>query len=446
MKQLVFSYNDSLISAQDLLQVTPQLKKEINQMNQAAHLQYDDHRASINLPFDTKMIAQVKTLITQKKKLHPRYMIVVGIGGSNLGTIAVQEAVLGKLYNNVTPGIQVLYADTVDSDLMNTFCMMIESALKKGENILINGISKSGHTTETTANFEILLHLLQRLNKEYAQQVVITSDSSSEFYALAQKENFDVLEIPKNIGGRYSVFSPVGLFPLGILGIDIDELIHGVQVMRERCLSPTVNENPAALGAAMIYLHKMKGQTIHDLFLFSPDLESVGRWYRQLMGESIGKEYTIKNKQVFEGITPTYSIGSTDLHSMAQLYLGGPFDKFTTFVRVEHNNSEVKIPNLPEYSHLVSGIQGKSLEEIMHAILDGVQAAFRKGKRPFVEVTLPDKSACSIGQFLQYKMMEIMYLGFLFKINPFDQPNVELYKQETRLILDRKKNQGKKVK
>lgn len=82
----------------------------------------------------------------------------------------------------------------------------------------------------------------------------------------------------------------------------------------------------------------------------------------------------------------------------------------------------------------------------MHAILDGVQAAFRKGKRPFVEVTLPDKSACSIGQFLQYKMMEIMYLGFLFKINPFDQPNVELYKQETRLILDRKKNQGKKVK
>ena len=155
-------------------------------------------------------------------------------------------------------------------------------------------------------------------------------------------------------------------------------------------------------------------------------------WYRQLMGESLGKQFDRGGREVFSGITPLVSIGSTDLHSMAQLYLGGPFDKYTSFVEVEKINSRFK---LTEDLGLVEGICGKELQEIMKAILEGVKIAYRKAERPYSETVLPDKSEASIGQFLQYKMLEVMYLGSLFNVNPFDQPSVESYKAETRKIL-----------
>jgi len=158
------------------------------------------------------------------------------------------------------------------------------------------------------------------------------------------------------------------------------------------------------------------------------------------MGESIGKEHDRNNKQIFEGITPTVSIGTTDLHSMAQLYLGGPFDKFTAFVKIQKNREFIKIPNQPEYSKLVKGIQSKPLNEIMDAIFIGVKRAYENNKRPFIEIILPDKSPNSIGQLIQFKEMEIIYLGYLLNVNPFDQPNVESYKKETKKILENKKN------
>jgi glucose-6-phosphate isomerase len=174
------------------------------------------------------------------------------------------------------------------------------------------------------------------------------------------------------------------------------------------------------------------------LFLFANDLESLGKWCRQLMAESLGKEFNRKGKTANVGITPDVSIGSTDLHSMAQLYLGGPHDKFTVFLSVENSNSHISVPRLKGYSNLVYGIQGKSLESIMGAIFEGTKGAFRKGKRPFMEIKLPGKSEYALGQFLQFKMIETIYLGFLLGVNPFDQPNVESYKEETRRILRKK--------
>ena len=436
MNDMVFLTENSLISDDQIAESAHRLRSEIEQMNAATQRQYDDDRASINLVDDTEMVANVKALIAEKKKLHPKYVVVVGIGGSNLGTIAVQEAVFGKLYNQLNPEIRVLYADTVDSDLIADIVSIIEPVLKRGETVLINGVSKSGGTTETVANFEVLVDVVRKYEEDYQHYVVVTTDKNSKFWDLAMEKGFAMLEIPKKVGGRYSVFSAVGLFPLGLLGVNIDALMTGARTMRDRCLGFDINENPAALSAALIYQHSKEGRNIHDLFLFSSDLESIGRWYRQLMGESIGKEFNREQKQVFSGITPTVSIGSTDLHSMAQLYLGGPYDKFTTFVSVAQNKTDVQIPEYPGYDQLVEGIQKKPLKAVMDAIFHGVQAAFVKGKRPFVELVLPDKSAFSIGQFLQFKMIEMMYLGFLIGVNPFDQPNVESYKVETRKILE----------
>ena len=242
-----------------------------------------------------------------------------------------------------------------------------------------------------------------------------------------------MLHVPKKVGGRYSVFSNVGLFPLGFLGINIKELRNGAGRAKRDCLKP-FQKNPAMLSAALIFHHNKKGMNIFDTFVFDTELESIGKWYRQLMGESIGKENDREGKKINAGITPTVSIGSTDLHSMAQLYLGGPPDRYTSFITVPPNN-KVSIPKWKEYNTLVENIQGRKLNEIMDAIINGVKTAYKSGKRPFSEISMESKSEKEMGYLLQFKMMEMMFLAALLNVNAFDQPAVEEYKKETRRIL-----------
>lgn len=438
MKQLEFHFDHSLISEEQRKQCSDQILEEIKKIKLATEKEYEDDQASVNLPVDSDALQCVLNLVKEKNRLNPRYVVVVGIGGSNLGTLAVFDAILGKKHNLKTNERKMLFADTVDSDLIYDIVEIIEPVLKNDENIILNVVSKSGSTTETIANFEVLLHVLEKYSSNPKELVVVTTDYHSNLWHLAQEKQYSVLEIPKKVGGRYSVFSPVGLFPLAMIGVDIARLLDGAKEMRSLCLQDDVNENPAAVAAACSYLQFKDDKNIHDLFLFSDDLESIGKWYRQLLAESVGKEHDLSNNQVFTGITPTYSIGSTDLHSVAQLYLGGPFDKVTTFVRVKDNKHAVILSDYDEYDRLVNGIQERPMQEIMAAIYQGVKTAFVKGNRPFMEIVLPDKSEESIGQFLQFKMMETMILGGLLKINPFDQPNVESYKKETRKILERK--------
>jgi glucose-6-phosphate isomerase len=427
MTGIKFSWKDSLVSKSEINKLERKLQPEIEDMQEAELKEYNDLRASINLPEDLGNLKIVKSVVRDCLKLKPDYLVVVGIGGSNLGTIAVQEAVLGELYNQLDSQLKVLYIDTVDSDSLSDVLRIIEPALKKGKKVVVNGISKSGRTTETIANFEIVVGLLRKYIKDYEKYVVVTSDKFSPFWDLALDKSFNVLEIPKRVGGRYSVFSSVGLFPLGMLGVNLERLLRGAKDMKKICLHTDIRKNPAALSAAIQYKNHKKGKKISNMFLFSNDLESIGKWERQLMGESIGKKG--------RGITPTFAIGSTDLHSLVQLYLGGPNDKIHSFISVKKNNTNLAVPNLSEYSELVDDIQKKPLSEIMDAILSGVRASFRKGKRPFIDVELPNKKAFTIGALLQYKMMEMMYLGYLLNVNPFNQPDVEGYKKITRGLL-----------
>jgi len=439
MENLKLFYEDALIPKDKILKTAEELRPEIEKVRNVISKGYVDDRASVNLPDDEEMLNTVKSTVEDKLSLEPKYLIVIGIGGSNLGTIAVQEAVLGKLYNLLDPPIRVLYADTVDSDLIGSIIGIMKPALKGNGNILLNVVSKSGITTETIANFRILIDLLRKYKREYKDYVVATCDRDSELWNLAVKEGFTALEIPRKVGGRYSVFSPAGLFPLGLLGIHIEDLLKGAKNMREACIEMELERNPAAIVASIQFIHYKEGKNISDLFLFSSDLESLGKWCRQLMAESLGKEIDRNGRRVNVGITPTVSVGSTDLHSIAQLYLGGPYDKFTTFISIRDSRLHLHVPKMDGYSDLVPGIDGKSLGEILNAIFEGTKEAFRKDKRPFIEVSLPDKSERSIGQFMQLKMIETMYLGHLLNVNPFDQPDVEKYKRETRRILAGKK-------
>lgn len=387
---------------------------------------YQVPHSLIRLPFDEDLMGRIESLIAKKKELDPQLVVVVGIGGSNLGTQAVYQALADPCQ------MPLYFADTVDSQMMAGLLACVTGVINHGKKVLIVGISKSGRTTETIANFECFLALLIKLDPQsYHEQVVVISDEDSPFWKLARDKKFDLLAIPAHVGGRFSVFSAVGLFPLGMIGIDIKQLCEGAREATNACLD-NCGTNPAALFAAVLAAQFAKGIHIHDLFLFNGCLESLGKWQRQLIGESLGKPTA---QGVPLGITPTVSMGSTDLHSVGQLYLGGPNDRVTTFVWIEKDDERVMVPVMPEFNLLVSHIQNKSLHTIMSALFEGTQKAYVNARRPFMTIRIPEKNAFYIGQFLQMQMIATIYLGALMDVNSFDQPQVELYKQTTREIL-----------
>jgi glucose-6-phosphate isomerase len=431
MDGLTFENKHGLVRSSDFEKTKRKLSLEITKIKESIQKKENGYDA-INLPFDTKKFDKILELIKSKQALKVEAIIVIGIGGSNLGAIAVHEAINGKVYNQKEK-TKILFADTTDADTIYEIKLVMEHILKSEKNVILNLISKSGNTTESIANFEVLLEALKKHRKDYQKYVVVTTDKGSNLEQLAVKEQFEILNIPETTGGRYSVFSPAGLFPLGMIGIDIKKLLKGARSVTDKCTSKDIQKNPSAQSAIDLFCNHREGKSIHDLFIFSNDFESLGKWYRQLLAESLGKKYTRSGIKVNEGITPTVSIGSTDLHSMAQLYLGGPEDKFTTFIKVLPRQKE-KIPKFKEYESLVGGIQGKKLSEIMDAIFSGTKLAYIKGKKPFNQITL-EKNEYSLGQYMQYEMIKIIMLGHLLNLNSFDQPAVEEYKEETRKIL-----------
>lgn len=357
---------------------------------------YDFDESSINLPFDDELEKRVREAVQAKRTNSLKYIVVIGIGGSNLGTRAIYEAIRGAT-TEVFP--RILFADTVSSTLFSNIVALLQ-ATKSREEFCINVISKSGTTTETIALFEALMSRLG----DVSDRIVATTDEGSRLWNTAKEKNIAALAIPAKVGGRYSVLSAVGLFPLALAGIDTEKL-------REGARSSVVGNKNAIVSAALIFRHMQNKISILNEFYFAPELESMGKWYRQLVGESLGKRHDM-------GITPIVSIGSTDLHSMAQLYFGGPRDKFTNLVRVESE-----------------GTTGNFLKHIMDAIYGGARAAYLKNQLPFTETTLPEISEYYLGMYLQFKMLEVMYLAKLMNVNAFDQPAVEDYKEETRKLL-----------
>jgi glucose-6-phosphate isomerase len=225
---------------------------------------------------------------------------------------------------------------------------------------------------------------------------------------------------------------------LSACGFKIDDLLNGAKKMRSACLNKNILNNPAARSASVIFENYKKGKNIHDTFVFKPELESLAKWHRQLLGESTGKEKDLNNKIVRVGIIPTVSVGTSDLHSVGQLYIGGPKNRFTSFISVSEINKNYCVPKngfFYEFSQIVSK---KSADEILFSILRGVQNTYAKKHLSFIDMVLPKLSLEYIGQFMQFKMLEIMYLAKLLNINAFDQPAVEDYKKEVREILNRK--------
>lgn len=373
--------------------------------------------------FDATMLKQVQTVVAEKRARDISATIVIGIGGSNLGTMAIQSLVY--------PDAPIYFVDSLDTDYTYRVIEKAEQLLRTGKHILLNVISKSGTTTETIANFQLFYTLLCRYEHAYADQfVVVTTDKDTVLWQRAQDKAWSVLEIPAAIGGRYSVFTAVGLFPLAMLDLDIVACLQGAHDMYTHLIHDATNQ--ALQSAHWIYAYMRKGYAVHNLFLFGNDMYNLGKWWQQLMGESLGKAVHLDGSPVTYSSVPMVSIGTTDLHAVGQQFLAAVVPVMTTFVTCANSKHTLDLPENKLFDTLVPHMQKKSLHQIMQAVEQGVMHAYAEKSLPYIHMQLYEKNMFAIGQLLQFYMHQVLYLAQLLQVNPFDQPEVELYKRQVR--------------
>jgi len=345
------------------------------------------------------------------------HVVLIGIGGSSLGT----EAIHAALKSNVT--LHVL--DSVAPYRIKEIVTALKDVPQ--DDVAICSISKSGGTTETLTNTEVLLTELRELygEKPYERTVCI-GNPDNELLKAGGALGAHVVPMHETIGGRYSVFTSVGLVPLALLGHDIDEILNGVEATLT-----AENEDAAALGAASLHSYLVDGVRSVNFFAFDTRLERLAKWYRQLTAESVGKEYDLDGNKTEIGFIPTIST-PVELHSIGQLYFSGFNGVFTDFVTFDDTKLNYTID--PE-TKIAPTLAGRSMREIHNAIYGGVIGAYGERKLPYRITTLERDLPFAIGLFMGMRMLETMYLAKLMHVNAFDQPNVELYKDITRDIL-----------
>ncbi len=354
------------------------------------------------------------------------YFVVIGIGGSALGNITLQESINGFNYNHFNfPKFYVL--DNVDPEKFASILELIEI-----DKTCFNVITKSGSTVETIANFSIIYDTLKnQLGEKYKEHLIFTTDPEKGFLRkLANEEGIRTLDIPPKVGGRFSVLTPVGLLSAAVCKIDIKQILEGAKKMDLVCsVEEHVEHNPAYLIALINYLANMRrGKSISVMMPYAERLSSFVDWYRQLWAESLGKDGL--------GQTPVKAIGTIDQHSQIQLYREGVRDKIITFIQVNKFQRDFKIPDdIPDDIHYLSG---HSLQEILNKELMGTKAALIKSKVPNITITLDEINEYNLGMMIYLYEMATGFSGYLYKINPFDQPAVEEGKNFTYALMGRK--------
>ena len=428
METLLLKHNQTL--EKSFLKKADEYTHVLRKVSESAD--YSASESSINAPFDLANKEIIDDLVAEFSS-SLKYIFVIGIGGSNLGTLAIYQALRGGfdyLLPETSP--KMIFLDTLDPVAIASVHQIISAFVTKASEVAVCIITKSGTTTETVVNFEVLYSFLyDSFGDDILHQIVAITDNGSALQKSAKKKGFHILEIPKNVGGRYSVFTSVGIFPLKLAGVNTTELLKGASSMRNLCLSESFDENIALSSACLTMSALEKSQKIANHFFFHPSLEGVGKWWRQLVAESLGKQVDISGSTVHAGFTPVVSIGTTDLHSQAQLYLAGPDDKFTQFISCAHQ-AEVQVPEPIVLDDMSNNFVNKKITDIVSAILSGTKKAYDEHDRKYSEIILPKISEFFLGEYLQFCMMETMYIGYLMGVNAFDQPNVESYKKYAR--------------
>ncbi len=366
-------------------------------------------------------------------------VILLGIGGSYMGARALFDAICDPYHNERSReqrgGKPKLYfeGNNVDNDAANSLLELLSEGGKPDDwGIIV--ISKSGGTLETAAAFRIFMgHLQKALGSDaekLANRIVPVCGTDGKLFELQKALGCpEMYEVPDGVGGRFSIFSAVGLLPAAVLGIDIVKLLSGAAAMNERFRTASFEENPVLQYVAVCHaLEVRRGINIRVLSMWSKTLETLGLWYDQLLAESIGKD--------FLGATPLTCVNTRDLHSRAQQHQEGTRDKLMTNVIVQNFRSKPLAIGQSEYDQdQLNQLADKTLPDIMSAAIQGTNQAYNEAGRPTADIVLPEVNEETLGQFLQMMMIATTIEGRVMGINPFGQPGVEAYKKNMNAIL-----------
>jgi len=363
-------------------------------------------------------------------------IVVLGIGGSALGTTAVATALLSPWHNLLSTADRegrprLFVVDNIDSAEFGALLDILDP-----ETTVFNVISKSGETAETNAQFLIAVNWMRTtLGDRWRDRVVVTTgpDPESSGRKLVDELGLASLPVPPNVGGRFSVLTPVGLFPLAVAGVDIKGLLAGAAVMRDRCVSRSFRDNPAyVLGTLLYLLDTKKGKHSAVLMPYSHALRDVSDWFRQLWAESLGK---LDKTGTSVGQTPIKALGVTDQHSQLQLYIEGPNDKAIMFMAVDDGEPKLEIPPSLPIAEATGYLVGHTMSELMAAEKFGTEISLTKAGRPNLTISVPEVSPNFVGQVLFLFEAATAMAGELYGINAFDQPAVQQIKDATHAVM-----------
>jgi glucose-6-phosphate isomerase len=390
-------------------------------------------------------VREISTFAEGLGQLH-EHVLVLGIGGSALGAKALLSALRKPAWNELDdegreffPRLTVL--DNVDPSTINAALARIDP-----RRVLVNVISKSGGTAETMAQYLVVRTWLENaLGSAAHRHLVFTTDPErGALREIGARDAIASLSVPPEVGGRYSVLSPVGLLPAALVGIDIEALLAGARRAVERAEADNLLRNPAALYAALHWAADTDlGAHIDVLMPYTDRLREFAEWYRQLWAESLGKRVDRGGREVHVGPTPVAAIGATDQHSQVQLFMEGPFDKVVTFAVVDDLGDDIRMapigdvpgtaPLPPDLSYLV----GHSLGELLRAEYEATASALAQHGRMSCTLRLPDLSAETFGEAVMFYQIATGYAGVWYGVDPFDQPGVELGKKLTFAAMGR---------
>ena len=356
--------------------------------------------------------------------------IVIGIGGSYIGSQAgltfLQPSFSNQIRKDCGPSIY-FSGHNISSDYHSDLLDLVEKY-----DVCLNVISKSGTTTEPAIAFRLFKQLIEKkygVDGAKDRIVVTTNSNKGPLNDLAAEQGYQKFIIPDDMGGRFSVLSPVGLLPMAVAGIDIGKLMAGACKGEELYSQPSVMENDAYHYAAYRYLLYQKGLTTEILASFQPSLHHFAEWWKQLVGESEGKNQ--------KGIFPASVEFTTDLHSLGQWIQEGKRNKFETFLLIENSNRQLKIPTSKNDSDGLNYLAGKTLDHVNKKAYEATALAHKEGGVPNLSITIKDRSPESLGQLFYFFERAVVMTGYLNDINPFDQPGVEFYKRNMFKLLNK---------
>jgi glucose-6-phosphate isomerase len=425
-KQLSAIRTDHGINTNDIMKKQSVLKEyitNIHKKNQGFYTVIDDKKILKDIAAYTKT--------TQGKYTD---IVVLGIGGSALGTICLRDALtpLFKNKKDTTPTLHVI--DNIDPVMIGELCATIQ--LKK---TLFIVVTKSGGTPETLAQYFYIASLYKKAKIDTKKHMVfITDPHKGLLRRIGNEQGITMFDVPETVGGRFSVQTAVGLVPAALIGINIKELIRGCQDMRDQFLNTNIEKNlPFQIATIQSLLYE-KGKIINVMMPYAQKLARFADWYRQLLAESIGKAKNISGETVNVGITPVNALGATDQHSQSQLYNEGPNDKLFMFLQVHTLGKTIRIPNPYPKDESVNFLKDTSFNELISVAKEATAASYTDNDRPNVTIEIDRIDAYHLGQLFMLFEGATAFLGEYVNINAFDQPGVELAKIKTKELLLKK--------